>query len=256
MSAFLRRLPPLCLLLLALAGCASAPAGGGDQLSAQSDILAQTSWELARWTRPGGALRALPHGTGREQPVTLSFTREQGRPHLSGYAGCNRYAGTYVVANGLLVVPAPPVATRMACPPAAMQLEHDYLAGLVAITASRLDSDTQPRRLTLVLASGDVLDFGRRADPVVGGTAGAAKLVYVAPQRVPCGTAAGQCYQVRDTPAQPWQTWPGEILGFQFQPGIEYRLRVVEVRDPDPAAGAAGVRWVLDVVVEQRVVGG
>jgi len=251
----IRHLLPSLMLTAALVGCASTPPRGVPmQPAAQSDVLAQTSWELARWTRPGGPLRPVPHGGAatHEQPVTLSFTREQGQPHLSGYAGCNRYAGSYTVANGLLVVPAPPVATRMACPAARMQLEQDYLAGLSSITASRLDSDTQPQRLTLVLRSGDVLDFGRRADPAVGGTAGAAKLVYVAPRRVPCG-CGDQCYQVRDTPAQPWQTWPGAILGFHFQPGIEYRLRVVEVREPDPSAG---VRWVLDAVIEQRVVGG
>ncbi|CFP66273.1 lipoprotein [Bordetella pertussis] len=58
---------------------------------------------------------------------------------------------------------------------------------------------------------------------------------------------------MRDSASQPWLLWYGDITGFAFQPGIEYRLRVVEVRDPNPPADASGVRWVLDSVVEQRV---
>ncbi|WP_154390317.1 DUF4377 domain-containing protein, partial [Bordetella pertussis] len=102
---------------------------------------------------------------------------------------------------------------------------------------------------------GDVLDFARRADPLAGGQPGAAKLVYVASSKAPCSAGAGraQCYQVRDSASQPWLLWYGDITGFAFQPGIEYRLRVVEVRDPNPPADASGVRWVLDSVVEQRV---
>ncbi|CPL48111.1 lipoprotein [Bordetella pertussis] len=126
----------------------------------------------------------------------------------------------------------------MACANADLaRLEQDYLAGLTAVTASRLDHDTRPQRLTLALRSGDVLDFARRADPL------------------PCSAGAGraQCYQVRDSASQPWLLWYGDITGFAFQPGIEYRLRVVEVRDPNPPADASGVRWVLDSVVEQRV---
>ncbi|WP_262358170.1 DUF4377 domain-containing protein, partial [Bordetella pertussis] len=93
------------------------------------------------------------------------------------------------------------------------------------------------------------------AHPLAGGQPGAAKLVYVASSKAPCSAGAGraQCYQVRDSASQPWLLWYGDITGFAFQPGIEYRLRVVEVRDPNPPADASGVRWVLDSVVEQRV---
>jgi len=260
MRMFLIRLllPVLPLMLAACASETPASGGGVHASSAQSDVLAQTSWELARWTRSGAAPRAVPHGGSSGQPITLTFTREQGQPRLSGFAGCNRYAGQYGMANGLLLVPHPPASTRMACAQAGQaRLEQDFLAALGRVASSHLDSEVQPQHLTLVLEQGDVLDFDRRADPVEGGRAGAAKLVYVAPQRVPCsnGAAPGMCYQVRDTPSQPWQLWHGEILGFDFRPGVEYRLRVVEVRDANPPADAAGVRWVLDVVVEQRVQG-
>ncbi|WP_459615747.1 DUF4377 domain-containing protein [Bordetella sp. 2513F-2] len=253
------RLLAACLPLV-LAACASSSPGvapgSAAALAARTDALAQTHWELARWTRPGGTLRPVPHPTSSSRPITLEFTREHGRPVLSGHAGCNRYSGTYTMANGLLVVPQAPMTTRMACADAeAMQRERDYLAALTDIRASRLDGVPGPQRLTLALGSGDVLEFGRRADPVVGGQQGATKLVYVAARQAPCGTGAirSRCYQVRDDVSQPWQLWHGDILGFAYQPGIEYRLRVVEQRDPQPQAGAPEVRWILDAVIEQRV---
>jgi len=257
MPAFLslRLFWPLALVL-GLTACASAPRGSGPA-TPSSDVLAQTSWELARWTRPGGALRPVPHSHQAERPITMVFTHEQGRARLSGFAGCNNYASEYVVANGTLVVTQPPISTRMACLSSdAAQRERDFLEGLTRITASKLNDDTRAARLTLVLASGDVLDFARQNDPIAGGQQGPTKLVYVAGQRGPCSAGAGQamCYQVRDNPALPWQRWYGEIVGFNFQPGIEYRLRVVEQRDPNPPADASAVRWVLDAVIEQRVV--
>lgn len=198
-------------LLLALAACAADPAGGGASRAQaperHSDMLAQTNWELARWTRPGGALRPVPHGgAGKTAPITLSFTHQRGAARLAGFAGCNNYSGQYTIANGLLIVTAPPVSTRMACANADLaRLEQDYLAGLTAVTASRLDHDTRPQRLTLALRSGDVLDFARRADPLAGGQPGAAKLVYVASSKAPCSAGAGraQCYQVRDSASSP-----------------------------------------------------
>ncbi|WP_316042524.1 META domain-containing protein, partial [Bordetella pertussis] len=59
--------------------------------------------ELARWTRPGGALRPVPHGgAGKTAPITLSFTHQRGAARLAGFAGCNNYSGQYTIANGLL----------------------------------------------------------------------------------------------------------------------------------------------------------
>ena len=226
------------------------------QPAAASDVYAQTSWDLARWTRPGGALRQIPHPSQTSRPVTISFIHDQGAPVVSGFGGCNQYNAPYTVANGLLIVRSRPVSTMMACNPEAMRLEQDFLDGLTRITSSTLDNTGNPRRLTLLLSSGDTLDFGRRIDPATGGQMGPKKLVYVDSERVPCNAGAGRamCYQVRDSAAQPWQLWYGDITGFNFQPGVRYRLRVVEVRDPNPPADASGLKWVLDAVVEQEPV--
>ncbi|WP_251864651.1 META and DUF4377 domain-containing protein [Achromobacter sp. Marseille-Q4962] len=260
LSAARRWIAP-CALVIGLGACASPPGGGHAQdpryqPAAASDAYAQTGWELARWSLPGGALRPIPHPSSNSRPLTLEFIRDRGEPRVAGFAGCNQYNAPYTVANGLLIVRARPVATMMACAPQNMKLERDFLDGLTRITASAFDKSGNPQRLTLVLASGDTLDFGRRADPAAGGQMGPTKLVYVNSERVPCSAGAGRtlCYQVRDSASQPWQLWHGEITGFQFQPGIRYRLRVVEVRDPDPAADASAARWVLDAVVEQEIV--
>lgn len=189
-------------------------------------------------------------------PLTIGFIHDQGATRATGFAGCNTYSAPYTVANGQLIIQSNPVATMKACAPVNMKLEQEFLAGLTRITATSFDNTSNPQRMTWALSNGDTLDFGRRLDPVAGGQVGATKLVYVNAERVPCNAGAGRamCYQVRDTPTQPWQLWYGDITGFNFQPGIRYRLRVVEVRDPNPPADASGLRWVLDTVVEQEIV--
>jgi heat shock protein HslJ len=127
-----------------------------------SDFLAQTNWVLARWTRAGGTLRPVPANDGRDRPVTMSFVHEGPQLRVAGFAGCNNYSSTYTVANGNLIVTAAPVATRMACQPAdRMRLEQDFLAALTRIRATSADDMGNPRRLSLSLDNGEVLDFAR-----------------------------------------------------------------------------------------------
>ena len=76
---------------------------------------------------------------------------------VSGFGGCNQYNAPYTVANGLLIVRSRPVSAMMACNPEAMRLEQDFLDGLTRITSSTLDNTGNPRRLTLLLSSGDTL---------------------------------------------------------------------------------------------------
>lgn len=255
----LRWLAP-CLLAVGLAACSSSPPRANGQSSAfqpasPSDVLTQTSWDLERWTRPDGSLRAVPHPSSGALPATVNFVQVQGAPRIAGFGGCNPYSATYTLANGQLIVRDRPVSTMKACAPETTQLEQDFLAGMTRITASSLDYANNPQHMIWMLETGDRLDFGRRADPVAGGQAGATKLVYVNDQRVFCGDSAeqAQCYEVRDSDTVGWQLWRGEITGFHFQPGVRYRLRVVEAIDPNPPPGAGPVRWDLDAIVEQEI---
>ena len=165
-----RRLLCLSLLSVALAGCAGSTGGARPQGAAaanaasSADSLAQTSWELVRWTQPGGALRDIPHGDNGE-PVRLTFLAQGKQYRVNGFSGCNRYMGSYKLDGGKLYIDAP-AATRMACAaPERASLEADYLRGLASIDTFTLDNGGAPRHLTFNLRGGDVLEFVRRQDP-------------------------------------------------------------------------------------------
>lgn len=257
-----RRVVVCALAAVALAACTT-PAekrmeAARYQPAYVSDFLAQTSWTLVRWSRPGGGLRSVPANDPRNRPITISFTHEGTQLRATGFSGCNTYSSNYTVSNGNLIMTTDPVAGKMACYPADRgPVERDYLGGLTQIRATSVDSYNNPMRLSLSLANGEILDFARRIDPVMGGQEGATKLVYVNSQRVPCdaGVMRTTCYQVRDSDNQPWQLWYGDIRGFDFRPGVLYRLRVVETPVMNPAPDLPAVQWTLANVVEQRVVG-
>lgn len=164
------RLIAPALLAAALAGCAGSTGGARPQGAAaanaasSADSLAQTSWELVRWTQAGGAPRDIPHGDNGE-PVRLTFLAQGKQYRVNGFSGCNRYMGTYKLEGGKLYIDAP-AATRMACPaPERARLEADYLRGLASIDTFTLDNGGAPRHLTFNLRGGDVLEFARRQDP-------------------------------------------------------------------------------------------
>lgn len=78
---------------------------------------------------------------------TISF--ENGR--VAGFSGCNRYSGeAKETAFGVLELGAL-ASTRMACVPAAMEIETAYLTALRAVTAYTLPND----KLVLSGADGD-----------------------------------------------------------------------------------------------------
>ncbi|MGE8601726.1 META domain-containing protein [Bordetella trematum] len=164
------------MLALAVAGCAThegqarAQGEAARNVTTSADSLAQTHWELTRWTDPQGQLRDIPHGDNGE-PISLIFLAE-GRAHtVAGFAGCNRYTSAYVLEKGMLKI-APPATTRMACPaPQRAALEHDYLQALTDVQAFSIDASGAPRHLVFTLKSGAVLDFTRRQDPPTPGMA-------------------------------------------------------------------------------------
>ena len=173
MSSFLSshcRLLGVGLLAAALAGCAGSTGGARAQGAAAANAassaasLAQTSWELVRWTQASGGLRNIPHGDNGE-PIQLTFLAQGKEYRAGGFSGCNRYMGTYKLEAGKLFIQARG-ATRMACVPAERAaLENDYLRSLGAIDTFTLDSGGAPRHLTFNLRGGDVLEFERRQDP-------------------------------------------------------------------------------------------
>ena len=111
------RLLCMGLLALALAGCAGSggarPRAAAANAASSADSLAQTAWELVRWVQPGGAAR---HSPWRQRRAREAGVPAQGKQYrVNGFAGCNRYMGTYRIEGGRLRIDAP-AATRMACP--------------------------------------------------------------------------------------------------------------------------------------------
>ena len=174
---------------------------------------------------------------------------------VSGFGGCNQYNAPYTVANGLLIVRSRPVSTMMACNPEAMRLEQDFLDGLTRITSSTLDNTGNPRRLTLLLSSGDTLDFGRRIDPATGGQMGPKSSCTSIPSGCPAMPApaapcATRCATARPSPGSSGMAIsPASISSRACAIGCAWSKCAIRIRRPMRPA-----KWVLDAVVEQEPV--
>ena len=129
-----------------------------------------------------------------------------------------------------------------------MSFERAYTASLSAIRSWTLSGD----RLVLRAARGETLTYQAAHKPAADAPR---KLIYVAAETRPCsGVAPMTCLQVREKESDPWQLHYGGIVDFVPQPGIEYRLRIIEEKVTHPPADGSSVRWTLDEVIEQRVV--
>jgi hypothetical protein len=91
----------------------------------------------------------------------------------------------------------------------------------------------------------------------------------VAPRKIECrlpSGAAGECLQVRDIHFDgqglrkgapgPWRPFAETIEGFTHTVGVRSVLRVDRYERSPAPAGAAAVRYVLDLVVESETVAG
>lgn len=157
-------------LITAMVGCASttghatAEGAAASNAATSADSLAQTNWELTRWTTKANVDRAIPHGDNGE-PIQLVFLAQGNQYRVNGFSGCNRYMGNYRLQTGKLSISVKGN-TRMACmSPEKAQLEQSYLQALSGIRSFTLDSGSAPRHLTFNVANGDVLEFVRRQDP-------------------------------------------------------------------------------------------
>ncbi|AMP07595.1 META and DUF4377 domain-containing protein [Collimonas pratensis] len=223
-----------------LAACAAtppAPVAGNDP------ALSAVRWKLTSWSG-----HTIPHGDNGE-PVILNFDMQDGKGRVSGRAGCNQFSAPYSVraAGQLTIVEA--VTTRMACPPPAMQFEADFLDKLQAVNNYKINGPV----LEMKTVDGQTLSFYQREKP---SAAAKIKFVYVAAQKIPCsaGVMRTTCLQIRERKEDPWQLWYGNIVGFNFEPGIAYRLRILEEPVLNPPADASSIKWTLDMIVEQEVV--
>ncbi|WP_417704539.1 DUF4377 domain-containing protein [Rheinheimera aquimaris] len=176
-----------------------------------------------------------------QKPLRLKL--EDGR--LSGFTGCNNAMGNYSLDRGELVV-SQLASTMMACSPEIMQREQQFSQLLQQRPRVSIDGKI------LTLSKDDtVYQFSLQPDLSNAST----RLIYVAPERKTCtGVGKMQCLQVRDSANDNWQLHYGEIEGFSPEPGIEYRVRIKELPVANPPADAPAKRWILDMIVEQKLV--
>jgi heat shock protein HslJ len=158
----------LALAAAAMAGCstttgqAQAHGPGAVQAATTSDSLAQTQWRLVQWTSKDGSLRAIPAAQG--QPLSLTFLA-QGRDYrVSGYGGCNTFAGTYRLQGGKLSITVPSSSRASCSTPELDAIERAYLSSLGHIVSFTLDSGGAPRQMAMNVQNGDILTFKRDAD--------------------------------------------------------------------------------------------
>jgi heat shock protein HslJ len=191
----------------------------------QTDPLNNTKWRLDP-----------AHGK-----ATLSF--QNGR-----YAakGCNNLGGGYKI-DGAKIIASQGMSTMMACPPPLEKIDGQLTALLAKNQGFRIDGST----LYLKGPDGE-WKFTREPMP---SPQAVTKFLYVSAETKPC-TGAGPmtCLQIRENKEGPWRLFYGKIVGFEPEPGIEYRLRIKEDKIANPAADQASVVWYLDLIVEQKAV--
>ena len=135
-------------LTLLVAGC-QRRAGTTDRPTAEP-VITDRQWSLRE-------LDGQPLDTAAlTNPPTLLLTSSG--TQVSGFAGCNRLAGTYKLGSGTLEF-GPLVLTRMACP--SMELEARYTAALGRVRQYRLERD----RLVLLADGGTLAQFEPAASP-------------------------------------------------------------------------------------------
>jgi len=224
--------------LLAATGAQATPSSA--PLAKGAPALASQHWDLVEWSG-----RTLPEGA----KLRLDFDAESGR--FSGTTGCNRTGGAFKVKGSALRFGNGKggfASTLMACPEPAMSMERAYVDALGAVTRYKISGD----RLVLRTAKGATLTYRAAHKPAADAPR---KFIYVSAETKPCmGVAPMTCLQVREKEGDAWQLHYSGIVDFTPQPGIEYRLRIIEEQVKNPPADGSSIRWTLDQVIEQRVV--
>lgn len=161
-----RKYLPACIgaFMVALAGCAipthpdSAAEPGNPLNPAGVQLLDDTSWTLKlAQTSDGHPALDVPADPAAAPTLTLDTTSGQRR--ANGFAGCNRFSGTYELASGKMTF-GPLATTRKACSPDAERLERIYLDAL-AHTGTTLVQMRPPQEMRIIATTGLTLTFAR-----------------------------------------------------------------------------------------------
>lgn len=154
---------------------ASAAPNPGQASLTQAQGEGRSRFVLVRWQEPGAAPKDLPpaEGDGEDPsnpPISIEFSAglEAASGVASGYSGCNRFTGPYekLVSGmrfGVLV------STHVACDPARMQLENDFLEALKSPLATvgmqPSSAGAQGRQVIWKTGGGALLQFAEHPLP-------------------------------------------------------------------------------------------
>jgi heat shock protein HslJ len=104
----------------------------------------------------------------------------------------------------------------------------------------------------LATACGSTRDAVGPTDTASETSADVIKTLQVASTRVECtGVAIQSCLQVRESSAAPWTLLYDRIVGFDYEPGYLYEIRVKEEAVANPPADGSSVRRTLVSIVSK-----
>ncbi len=88
--------------------------------------------------------------------------------------------------------------------------------------------------------------------PSASPAAGIVKTLQVAPSRVDCvGVAPQSCLLVRENAGAPWTNLYEPIVGFEYEPGFLYEIRIKEEAVSNPPADASSIKRTLIAVLSK-----
>lgn len=152
----------LALAAATLAACAmpthpDSAAPASDPFNpAAVQLLDDTSWTLAGWKTADGHERDIA-ALGLDVRPTLVLSTATGQRRAQGFAGCNRFKGTYELKGGMLSF-GPLVTTRIGCGGSRNALEQAYLDALAHAGKAGVQWRTPPQ-LQIVTTDGATLTF-------------------------------------------------------------------------------------------------
>jgi heat shock protein HslJ len=191
--------------------------------------------------------------------------------HLAGerigvQGGCNQLSGSWRLNPPNQLQVGPLASTMKGCEAPLMAADM----AMSVVLAQPLQASVEPGQApTLRLLSPERQTLSFRGQRTPQSLYGAPTRIFleVAPQRVACTPTLmppTTCLQVRERRFDdhglrvgepgPWQTFFGEIEGYTHQPGVSNVLRINRFPRPQPPADASAYVYVLDLVVESRIV--
>jgi len=242
----------------------AADSGTGAPTSPQGASLGQALQDH-RWT-----LQTATDADGRPLDALLmpghAFVIQLDGERIGVQGGCNQLSGSWRLDPGNQLKVGPLASTMKGCEAPLMAADQAMSVVLAQPLQASIEPG-QPPTLRLLSPERQTLSFlGQRTPQSLYG-APTRIFLEVAPQRVACTPTPmppTSCLQVRERQFDdqglrvgepgPWQTFYGEIEGYTHQPGVSSVLRINRYKRSQPPTDASAYVYVLDLVVESRIV--